>query len=122
MGSLVVCLPHPHKGGQLAVRHHGRKVTYDWGPESASKIQWAAFFSDCEHEAPEVTEGHRVTLTYILYWTQYGPASMSERLDAIDLKSLVFYSAFDKFMKTSGFLPNGELAPLLLRRFFMSLN
>jgi hypothetical protein len=121
MGSLVVCLPHPHKGGQLAVRHQGCEVTYDWGPESASKIQWAAFFSDCEHEVLEVAEGHRVTLTYNLYWTPHGPASMSEHLDAIDHKSLVFYSAFDKLMKSPGFLSNGELVALPLYLLFSDL-
>ena len=30
-------------------------------------ISWAAFYSDCEHEVLEVTEGHRLTLTYNLY-------------------------------------------------------
>ena len=28
-------------------------------------IKWAAFYSDVEHEILPVTEGHRVTLTYI---------------------------------------------------------
>ncbi|KAL2359768.1 hypothetical protein RJZ56_007376 [Blastomyces dermatitidis] len=107
MGSLVVCLPHPHQGGQLAVRHQGREVIYDWGPECDSQVQWAAFFSDCEHEVLEVTEGHRVTLTYNLFWTLHGPASMSENFDAIDQKSLVFYSAFDKLVRCADFLPKG---------------
>jgi hypothetical protein len=30
-------------------------------------VQWAAFYSDCEHEVLEVTAGHRITLTYNLY-------------------------------------------------------
>ncbi|OJD18337.1 hypothetical protein AJ78_01650 [Emergomyces pasteurianus Ep9510] len=109
MGSLVVCLPHVYKGGQLAVRHQGSEVIYDWGPESASKIQWAAFFSDCEHEVLEVTEGHRVTLTYNLYWTLHGPAVMAKHLDAIDQKSLVFYSALNNLLECPSFLPRGGL-------------
>lgn len=84
MGSLVVCLASAHEGGQLTVRHQGRAVTYDWGPASASAVQWAAFFSDCEHEVCEVTAGHRVTLTYNLYWTRHGPAAMSDYLGALD--------------------------------------
>lgn len=38
------------------IRHHGREVDYDWSSESSSAIQWAAFYSDCEHEIKEVTE------------------------------------------------------------------
>lgn len=69
IGSLVVCLPSAHQGGQLEVRHQGRSMKFDWSmPETARpEIQWAAFYSDCEHEVMEVTSGHRITLTYNLY-------------------------------------------------------
>ncbi|TGO13033.1 hypothetical protein BTUL_0078g00420 [Botrytis tulipae] len=68
-GSLVVCLPYSHQGGQLRVTHRGSDTFFDWGNKSDS-IQWAAFYSDCEHEVLEVTSGHRVTLTYNLYISQ----------------------------------------------------
>ncbi|KAF7902857.1 hypothetical protein EAF00_002759 [Botryotinia globosa] len=68
-GSLVVCLPYSHQGGQLRVTHRGSNTFFDWGNQSDS-IQWAAFYSDCEHEVLEVTSGHRVTLTYNLYISQ----------------------------------------------------
>lgn len=75
IGSLVVCLPTKHEGGELAVRHAGRSHTFDWGSKSEKPlIQWAAFYSDCEHEVFEVRSGHRVTMTYNLYAT---PASSS---------------------------------------------
>lgn len=69
IGSLVVCLPSAHQGGQLEVRHQGRSMKFDWSmPDTARpEIQWAAFYSDCEHEVMEVTSGHRITLTYNLY-------------------------------------------------------
>jgi hypothetical protein len=41
----------------------------------AESIEWAAFYSDCEHEVHEVQSGHRVTLTYNLY--------VHERLGAV---------------------------------------
>ena len=66
-GSLVVSLPHPHVGGQLRVAHKGKETITDWGQREADKIQWAAFYSDCEHEVLEVKNGHRITLTYNLY-------------------------------------------------------
>ncbi|KAK1622581.1 hypothetical protein BDP81DRAFT_465883 [Colletotrichum phormii] len=67
IGSLVACLPMEHQGGELAVRHLGNTHTFDWAINSdESLIQWAAFYSDCEHEVFQVKSGHRVTLTYNL--------------------------------------------------------
>ncbi|KAF7943702.1 uncharacterized protein EAE97_005772 [Botrytis byssoidea] len=57
-GSLVVCLPYSHQGGQLRITHRDSNTFFDWGNKSDS-IQWAAFYSDCEHEVLEVTSGHR---------------------------------------------------------------
>jgi hypothetical protein len=46
-------------------------MTFDWSTNRDKPghggIQWAAFYSDCEHEVLEVTNGHRLTLTYNLY-------------------------------------------------------
>ncbi|KAI9774057.1 MAG: hypothetical protein M1840_005150 [Geoglossum simile] len=64
-GSLVVCLPCPHKGGQLVIRHQRHETIHDWSNTEASEISWAAFYSDCEHEVLEVKTGHRITLTYV---------------------------------------------------------
>ena len=66
-GSLVVCLPSKFTGGALVTRHQGRQVTFDWSSSTAT--QWAAFYSDVEHEVLPVTSGHRITLTYNLYHT-----------------------------------------------------
>jgi hypothetical protein len=70
-GSLVICFPLEHHGGALEVRHKGKTVSFDWSNSKADgkepSIGWAAFYSDCEHEVLEVTEGHRLTLTYNLF-------------------------------------------------------
>ena len=66
-GSLVISLPYPHVGGKLRVAHKGQETIIDWSQKEADKIQWAAFYSDCEHEVLEVKSGHRITLTYNLY-------------------------------------------------------
>lgn len=39
------------------MRHHGQEVAFDWSVRSASTIQWAAFYSGCEHEIDTFTEG-----------------------------------------------------------------
>ncbi|KID95153.1 oxidoreductase, partial [Metarhizium majus ARSEF 297] len=73
-GSLVVCLPVEHTGGQLRVCHKKEEMTFDWSTrrddQHGANIQWAAFYSDCQHEVLEVTSGHRLTLTYNLYAVQ----------------------------------------------------
>jgi len=108
MGSLVVCLPHPHKGGDLAVRHGGRQTIFNWAHGSKSTIQWAAFFSDCEHEVLPVTEGHRITVAYNLYWIPDGPASHHMVLDP---ETLDFYYSLQRLLACRSFLPNGESYP-----------
>lgn len=134
MGSLVVCLPYAHKGnsintpmfshvykrwltcfckptgGRLAVRHGGREVVFDWAAIqnlNPGTIQWAAFFSDCEHEVLEVTAGHRLTLAYNLFWVSDGPTSMTDRLAVLEPESLHFFGALQKLLACPGFLPNG---------------
>ncbi|KAI0697070.1 hypothetical protein C8T65DRAFT_529747, partial [Cerioporus squamosus] len=72
-GSLVVVMPTPHKGGELVLRHKKKEWTFDAATllsESASNtLAYIAFFSDVEHEVLPVTSGHRVTLTYNLFYT-----------------------------------------------------
>ncbi len=67
-GSLVVCLPSQFTGGALVTRHQGCKVTFDWS-SSPVITHWAAFFSGVEHEVLPVTSGHRISLTYNLYYS-----------------------------------------------------
>ena len=64
-------------------------VDFSWGKDSTKDIQWAAFYGDCEHEVLEVTSGHRITLTYNLYYSSIGnfglPASSPYNLPLYDL-------------------------------------
>jgi predicted 2-oxoglutarate/Fe(II)-dependent dioxygenase YbiX len=61
-GSLVVCLPTEFAGGELVLRGPaGVQYTQHWGRSSAESpaLQWAAFYSDVEHEIMPVTSGYR---------------------------------------------------------------
>lgn len=77
-GSIVVILPTSFKGGELALTQGKKKIKYDYASELAEKsidksteienevkVGWIAFYSDIEHEILPVTEGYRVTLTYV---------------------------------------------------------
>ncbi|KAL0575721.1 hypothetical protein V5O48_006255 [Marasmius crinis-equi] len=71
-GSLVIVFPTSHTGGQLVLRHDGKEFTFDSAKVlagSTDTIAFVAFFSDVEHEVLPVTDGHRVTLTYNLYYS-----------------------------------------------------
>lgn len=110
IGSLVVCLPSAFKGGRLIVRHHGNAVDFDWSAHSDSVIQWAAFYSDCEHEIKEVTEGHRVTLTYNLFVTDSGCGSIPRNVN-IDPKTLPLYQLLRDLLAEPGFMKEGLYYP-----------
>lgn len=78
--TLVVVLPSLHEGGNLVVRHSGREVTLDLGVESEdvlSRLGYAAFYADCEHELRPITKGNRVCLVYNLIrgGSRKGPGS-----------------------------------------------
>lgn len=65
--TLVVGLPSRHKGGTLLVTHDGQTEKIDFGgAQSEYKMQYAAFYADCQHEIRPVTEGYRVCLVYNL--------------------------------------------------------
>ncbi|KAI7788131.1 2og-fe oxygenase family protein [Diaporthe eres] len=108
IGSLVVCLPCVHQGGQLEVRHEGRTMTFDWSmPETARpEIQWAALYSDCEHEVMEVTSGHRITLTYNLYASSI-TGSQQVGNDLMDPTQLQFYDILHSLFLQENFMPDG---------------
>ncbi|KAL1967105.1 hypothetical protein VTN77DRAFT_3629 [Rasamsonia byssochlamydoides] len=106
IGSLVVCLPSPFKGGNLIVRHHGQEVNFDWSPASASTIQWAAFYSDCEHEIKTITEGDRITLTYNLYVTEPVGSALS-RNPIVEPKTLPLYGYIRALTEQPGFMKEG---------------
>ncbi|XP_022100409.1 uncharacterized protein LOC110984483 isoform X1 [Acanthaster planci] len=66
IGTVVICLPCKHTERTLTVEHKGVKEKFLFANLSndQSKIQWAAFYSDCVHEIVPVEEGSRITITY----------------------------------------------------------
>ncbi|KAL9017997.1 MAG: hypothetical protein Q9185_004666 [Variospora sp. 1 TL-2023] len=105
-GSLVVCLPCHHEGGTLRVKHRGQSIDFNWAKASGGRvIQWAAFYGDCEHEVMEVKAGHRVTLTYNLYYSWVGDVDRAVHVP----HQLPLYSLARDILQEPTFLPNGGL-------------
>jgi hypothetical protein len=117
---LLACYYFRHKltcelasAGQLVVRHDGSTRTLDWGQEKPATIEWAAFYSDCEHEILEVTDGHRVTLTYNLYISN-SVGRLISRNPTLDVKELPLFDSVKNLLRDKDFLPSGLLATRLI--------
>ncbi len=94
LGTLVVCLPSQFSNGAFVVKHHGVFQTYDWGhaireQTEPTRIHWAAFFGDVDHQIERVWGGLRVTLTYLIRrGTNTGSGAVPDR-DRDALNTLV---------------------------------
>ncbi|KAK4575227.1 hypothetical protein LTR86_001079 [Recurvomyces mirabilis] len=107
VGSLVVCLPFHFAGGALAVRHAGQEIVHDWALAiKEPAIQWAAFYSDCQHEVTQVTAGHRITLTYNLYLSP-GTGRLCDGVPSLQPRGLPVYELLKRTLASQDFMPNG---------------
>jgi 2OG-Fe(II) oxygenase superfamily len=125
-GSLVIVFPTPHEGGALLLRHRGQEWIFDSGRELAAKdkpsIGYVVFFSDIEHEVSPVTSGHRVTLTYNLYFDDDGPVSANDAVSMHLAPPLVnegaFREAFAALLENPEFLAEGGTLAFGLRHVY----
>ncbi|KAH9968341.1 hypothetical protein BGW80DRAFT_1209075, partial [Lactifluus volemus] len=115
-GSLVVVFPTSHEGGTLVIRHRGQEWSFDSSTALSAalptSIAYAAFFCDVEHEVQPVTSGHRVTLTYNLYFDEDERVSAKDLVSGFpsfpqELEENVFRSRFEALLKNPEFLPDG---------------
>ena len=109
-GSLVVVFPTPHEGGALFLRHRGQEWVFDSGRELTASHQptigYVAFYSDVEHEVAPVISGHRVTLTYNLYFNNGPGSSKDSASEHLSLPPTVNENAFRESFQ--GLLENPE--------------
>src|SRR5229473_6435713 len=131
-GSLVVVFPTPHEGGALHLRHRGQEWTFDSATALStarpSSVSYIAFFSDVEHEVTPVVSGHRVTLTYNLYfdddsWRELAPARdlTSEPVTfpaQVEAKEQGFRTALGALLENLHFLPTGGMPGFGLRHVY----
>ncbi|KAI5360171.1 putative prolyl 4-hydroxylase alpha subunit, Fe(2+) 2OG dioxygenase domain-containing protein [Septoria linicola] len=119
LGSLVVSLPVNHLGGELVVRNAGNEVTFDWS--EFQDLNWAAFYSDCEHEVLEVEAGHRLTLTYNLYVTR-GLGHLAGTASGLDATTLPLYKSLSTALENPGFLRRGRILAVWLTHSYAHTN
>ncbi|KAI0768506.1 hypothetical protein BD413DRAFT_605304 [Trametes elegans] len=88
--SLVLILPTPHSGGTLMLRQGGNEWSFDAASviadaaQNTPRLAYIAFFSDVEHAVTEVTSGHRVTITYNLYYATDAQNEYTGKLNIIE--------------------------------------
>jgi hypothetical protein len=85
-------------------------ITHDWSTSKAGTdaVHWAAFYSDCEHEVKKLTEGHRVTLTYNLYYAP-GLGDLAEHAPAMNVTTLPLYHKVHSALSEPGFMRDGGI-------------
>jgi hypothetical protein len=76
-GTLVVCLPSMHEGGEVHLSHNGKKKVLTTASTSQFDISAFAWYSDVTHEIKPVTSGHRLVLTYNLVDKYHKTATQS---------------------------------------------
>ncbi|KAJ5717430.1 hypothetical protein N7488_003076 [Penicillium malachiteum] len=74
--------------------------------QSAKAIQWAAFYSDCEHEIKTINRGQCITLKYNLYVIEPVSKKFSP-ISLLDPTSSPLYADLKLILSTPGFLNQG---------------
>ncbi|KAI0294539.1 hypothetical protein BC826DRAFT_1104606 [Russula brevipes] len=119
------CLSDAARGWGSARQASRDRMDFDSAAELStappSSIGYAAFFSDVEHEVAPVLSGHRITLTYNLYFDDDGLASVSEPLTAPSLQTEMernICAAFEALLENTLFLPDGGILGFGLRHVY----
>ncbi|KAG5644907.1 hypothetical protein DXG03_007459 [Asterophora parasitica] len=111
-GSLVVVFPTAHEGGALLLRHNSQEWTFDSAAltkaEDKPSIAYIAFYSDVDHEVALVTSGHRVTLTYNLFFEdEQAYAKLPQSIERVAPGDNDLENALSVALSNPNFLPQG---------------
>lgn len=93
----------------MLVRHEKNTVRFHWDARNAANVnsvQWAAFYSDCEHEVLKVRSGHRITLTYNLFVSKTS-GLMAGQTSSLIPQQLPLYGLVQGLLCQPGFMRNG---------------
>ncbi|KAG6001850.1 hypothetical protein E4U21_003778 [Claviceps maximensis] len=84
-GTLIICLPSAHQGGEVVVKHCGQKKIFKTSEASQS---FACWYSDVSHEVLPVTSGFRWVVTYNLALDSTAGPGPSAELQRAETKAL----------------------------------
>ncbi|WAQ80842.1 hypothetical protein PtA15_1A180 [Puccinia triticina] len=92
-GTLMICLPSAHEGGEVRVEHNGESMVLGGSDASQSFSCW---YSDVTHEILPVKSGYRCVLTYNLATR---PDLTPPTASALDLKKLPLRNTLESWIK-----------------------
>lgn len=81
-GTLVICLPSEHTGGEVRLSHGDTEKIIKTAPTSAFDLTALAWYSDVQHEIKAIKSGYRLVLTYNLVQDQSFPRQTASALDS----------------------------------------
>ncbi len=77
-GTLVICLPSKHEGGDVVASHCGQSKTFQ--SHSTFYHSYIAWYADVMHEVKPITSGYRLVLVYNLIQRSIGPIQSAATL------------------------------------------
>ncbi|QPC72560.1 hypothetical protein HYE68_003312 [Fusarium pseudograminearum] len=90
VGTLILCLPSQHEGGDVHLSLGSQVKRLSTAPTSKFDITSISWFSDVTHKVTKVTSGYRLVLTYKLFIRGDDSISASAALEKIErLKHLL---------------------------------
>jgi hypothetical protein len=90
IGTLVVCLPSQHEGGDVCLSFGSQKRRLSTAENSEFDLIAMSWYSDVTHEVERQTSGYRLVLTYKLFATGEDELSASTVFQQTkDLKSML---------------------------------
>ncbi|KAI1267631.1 hypothetical protein F5Y18DRAFT_307203 [Xylariaceae sp. FL1019] len=88
IGTLSLCLPSSHRGGQVHLLHAGEEHVIDTGKSNPYDLHALAWYADVTHEIKPVERGNRLVMIYnIIQRSDSGPdsaASIHSQDTAVD--------------------------------------
>jgi hypothetical protein len=90
VGTLVICLPSMHQGGDVCLSFGGQDRVFATSTKSAFNLTALSWYSDVTHEVRELISGYRLVLTYnIIQTNQLAQSAIAHRVQSERLQSLV---------------------------------
>jgi hypothetical protein len=103
-GTLMICLPSAHEGGEVRVEYNGEPMVL--GGSNANRPSFACWYSDVTHEVLPVKSGYRCVLTYNLATR---PDSTRPTASALNLTKVPLRNALEEWIKDSASLKTSNV-------------
>ncbi|KAG1837036.1 hypothetical protein DFJ58DRAFT_669173 [Suillus subalutaceus] len=110
-GFLDIVFPTPHTGGIYSLRDNEREWRVDFATMLSEAqiplVGYAAYFNEVEREIGSVISGHRLTLSYKLYFASGGDSLSTTMISALGPFEPSLKTALAEFVNDPKVLPNG---------------